>query len=54
LGQAATKAGPNAADARWGGMQNVLPVSKLKMFNYGLMGFLVAFPGGIGVYNLLV
>jgi hypothetical protein len=34
-------------------MQNVVPVSKLKMFNYSLIGFLIGFPGLIAAYNLL-
>lgn len=30
-----------------------MPVSKLKMLNYGMVGFLIGFPGPILVYNLL-
>jgi hypothetical protein len=35
-------------------MQTTSIPSKMKMFNYGLIGFLVGFPGLMLAYNLLV
>jgi hypothetical protein len=35
-------------------MQNTIYPSKIKIFNYGAIGFLVGFPGAVLLWNLLV
>jgi hypothetical protein len=35
-------------------MDTTAPVSKIKMLNYGLIGFLAGFPGAVLAWNWLV